>query len=80
MVDSGGGNTTNPWLDRSAEALIWMMDEAKVAGLRFSRLHESRYGIEMTSITESLRWGWWIFEVLPIRRPCPKNPNQVTYW
>jgi hypothetical protein len=68
---------TNLGLDRAAEALIWMMEEAKKVGLKMDA-KAIRYGTDNTAVTQSL-WGvWWLLEVLPVAWLAHTQPG-VTY-
>lgn len=77
-VRSGGGNLTNLGLDRAAEALIWMMQEAKDAGLKMDA-KAIRYGTDNASVTESLSGVWWILEILPISRLTHTPKSRITF-
>ncbi|QRV78733.1 hypothetical protein RhiJN_06748 [Ceratobasidium sp. AG-Ba] len=63
--DIGGGNKANPTLDRGGEPLKWMMEEAQACGLSV-RLHDVKIGVPHAEVTNSMRWKWWILEILPI--------------
>lgn len=75
FVFSGGGNKENPALDRGAEPLIWMMEEAKRAGLNLEP-HNVQVEIKGAEITESLEWLWWALEWLPLSRTSYRSGGQ----
>jgi hypothetical protein len=64
---SGGGNKVNPNLNRGAEPLKWMMEQAKEQGLNVE-LHNVKVGMPNAEVTGSLGGVWWLLEVLPIQR------------
>jgi len=67
---SGGGIKSNEELNNAAPPVLWMGNEAMLAGLE---LHESRVQwkwneLEKTEPTESLTLWWRFLEILPIKR------------
>ncbi|KAF8598656.1 hypothetical protein BDV93DRAFT_403864, partial [Ceratobasidium sp. AG-I] len=68
----------NPTLDRGAEPLVWIMEEAKRVGLKLEP-HNVQVNKEAAEVTESLRRLWWVLEWLPISRASYKsNGEDVT--
>ncbi|QRV93517.1 hypothetical protein RhiJN_21535 [Ceratobasidium sp. AG-Ba] len=63
--DVGGGNKSNPTLDRGGEPLKWMMEEAQAQGLSV-RLHDVKIGVPHAEVTNSMLRKWLILEILPI--------------
>ncbi|KAF8600993.1 hypothetical protein BDV93DRAFT_446563 [Ceratobasidium sp. AG-I] len=61
------GTHSDMLLDRGAEPLMWMMEEAKRAGLNLEP-HNVQVEIKGAEVTESLEGFWWLFEILPITR------------
>lgn len=78
--DVGGGNKRNEKLLMDEIPASWMANEAQAEGLTFN---DSNVDWEMSKIQEqkpreSLRWWWWLAEVIPFLRrqeDCPK-PHQ----
>lgn len=64
----GGGNITNPGMDRSRPPLRWMVYQAGAVGLRTALFKHDLTPQEQIHIQESLTWHWWPLECLPIRR------------
>ncbi|KAG9091455.1 hypothetical protein FS749_016530 [Ceratobasidium sp. UAMH 11750] len=65
--DIGGGNIRNIDLNRGAEPLVWMMNEAEKAGLVVDPTNLGQ-DVKTARIVPSLTLGWWIFELLPLTR------------
>ncbi|QRV93654.1 hypothetical protein RhiJN_21672 [Ceratobasidium sp. AG-Ba] len=63
--DIGGGNKSNPKLDRGGEPLKWMLEEAHANGLSV-RLHDVKIGVPHAEVTNSMNGlTWFILEVVP---------------
>lgn len=66
VVCRGGGNQENLEMNYGAEPLIWMMDEARKAGLNL-KPHNKEVGT-YSEVTESLTGVWWLLEYFPLLR------------
>ncbi|KAG9124970.1 hypothetical protein FRC07_009516 [Ceratobasidium sp. 392] len=77
--DIGGGNTQNVDLNRSAESLVWMIHEAKAAGLRFDSRNLGS-GVKPAGVIPSLTGAWWILEWLPLVRASSESNEKRTMW
>lgn len=78
----------------SKVTLLWMLREAKAAGLLTDRTLEeielgrlpARTGAVLShadpaaDIHKSLHGGWWLFEVLPRKRWDPKSRSMKWFW
>jgi hypothetical protein len=67
---SGGGNQPNAELNNAAVPVLWIGNEAFLAGLR---LKESNFEwdwdkLRDTKPRESLNFVWWPLELLPFKR------------
>ncbi|KAG9090841.1 hypothetical protein FRC06_000860 [Ceratobasidium sp. 370] len=65
--DIGGGNVSNVELDRGAESLVWMMNEAEQAGLKFDPTNLGQ-DVKRARVVESLTTPWRVLEYLPLTR------------
>lgn len=55
---------------------MWMIDEAEEAGLKFERRNRDiKVHTDYAEVTESLKGGWWLFEILPITRESYRLGN-----
>jgi hypothetical protein len=70
-------------MDRRKPPLRWIVFEARAAGLRVDRLDRAFLSEQKIEIRESLRWYWWILEVLPFKRLTftrrGDGMHQITY-
>ncbi|KAG8715092.1 hypothetical protein FRC08_011007 [Ceratobasidium sp. 394] len=64
---SGGGNVDNIELDRGAESLVWMMNEAEQAGLKFDPRNLGQ-DVKRARVIPSMTTSWWILEFFPLTR------------
>jgi len=56
-------------MDRSRPPLRWMVFEAGALGLRTAPFERPYLRPnEQIGIQESLRWHWWLLEILPLKR------------
>jgi hypothetical protein len=72
FLHSGGGSKSNTQLNNAAVPVLWMGNEALIAGLR---LHQSRIEWKWDELQDqnsdaqdSLTGVWRFFEMLPFRR------------
>ena len=70
MILSGGGTQSNTELNNAAPPVLWMGNEAMLAGLE---LHPSEVQwnwdkLRNTEPSESLSFVWRFFEILPMKR------------
>jgi hypothetical protein len=81
VLHSGGGNISNTELNNAAVPVLWMGNEAIVAGLKLSRSRvEWDWGkLSETGPKESLSWVWRFFEVLPFKRLSYVDSKRVTW-
>ncbi|KAF7985989.1 hypothetical protein HWV62_41300 [Athelia sp. TMB] len=76
--DIGGGNVSNPDMQRSGAPLLWMCYEAISCGLKMS-LHSAIWKWEELGVLhESLTGVWKLFEWFPFRRLTYKNESETT--
>ncbi|RDB25592.1 hypothetical protein Hypma_006109 [Hypsizygus marmoreus] len=78
--DVGGGNLSNRQLSLEGLPLLWMQNEALMAGLRFkhSKINWDKKFLEFRPPSKSLHGVWWILEYLPIRRTSHSHPEKKT--
>ncbi|QRW06205.1 WD40 repeat protein [Ceratobasidium sp. AG-Ba] len=65
--DIGGGNVDNMKLNNGSESLIWMRNEAEIAGLVLTP-NPLGDGARRRRVHESLTFSWWGLELFPIAR------------
>ncbi|KAG9097225.1 hypothetical protein FS749_006776 [Ceratobasidium sp. UAMH 11750] len=77
LSHSGGGNVRNNKLNRGAESLVWMMNEAERLGLR---LDPTNLGPDVTHprVIPSLGITWWILEGLTLTRLSNRSEGMET--
>ncbi|KAF8594957.1 hypothetical protein BDV93DRAFT_576847 [Ceratobasidium sp. AG-I] len=73
---AGTHSDDNPDLARAAEPLMWMMGEAKQAGLVLNSF-VPQVNIKGAEVTESLRGPWHALEYIPFSRPLYRS-NGIT--
>lgn len=71
---SGGGNKENPELNRGAQSLMWMMNEAKKAGLDLIDRKVPIY-MHYPEVTKSLVGLWRVVEWFPLSRQSYQSGN-----
>ncbi|KAF7972140.1 hypothetical protein HWV62_18876 [Athelia sp. TMB] len=77
--DIGGGNVSNPDMQRSSAPLLWMCYEAMSCGLKMT-LHSVIWKWEeLGALHESLTGVWKVFEYIPFKRLTYKNASPTTY-
>lgn len=81
MLHSGGGSTSNTELNNAAVPVLWMGNEAMVAGLKLgqSRVVWDWDKLRETWPTESLSFVWRLFEILPFKRLSYVDDKRVTW-
>jgi hypothetical protein len=70
FLRSGGGTRDNTKLNNATVPVLWMGNEALFAGLKLSesRVEWNWEELQKTTPTESLKYIWHLFELLPIKR------------
>ncbi|KAJ7201122.1 hypothetical protein GGX14DRAFT_524665 [Mycena pura] len=82
--DIGGGLKENVKLNLSSVPLLWMENEATLAGLRLRRrISEVSWAKDLKDmcdpeVSESLTKGWWLLECMHLTRLTFETPHQVT--
>jgi uncharacterized protein (DUF2235 family) len=78
--DIGGGNLPNQNLDLKSVPLLWMENEALMAGLHLQQSSvEWNFDNLKSSIPyNSLNIGWWMLEWLPLRRQSHSDQSKTT--
>lgn len=77
---SGGGSVENENLDLKDVPLLWMENEAVMAGLHLKRPSvEWKFDhLQHNKPHESLNPVWWLFELLPFRRASHSDPAKTS--
>lgn len=75
--DIGGGNVSNPNMDRGKPPLRWMYREAQSAGLRLKDTDLKLEWATLGVINESLTWVWQLFECFPIKQLSYKDAEST---
>lgn len=77
FISRGGGNLPNDQLNLASAPLLWMVNEAAIAGLLLKQatLDWDIRDLEKTRAHKSLRSIWWFLEYFPVHRQSRSNPN-----
>lgn len=76
-INRGGGNVSNPNMDRGKPPLRWMYREAQSAGLRLKDTDLKLEWATLGVINESLTWVWQLFECFPIKQLSYKDAEST---
>lgn len=79
---SGGGNKNNKELNNSTTPVLWMRNEAIIAGLRLdiSEVKLNWTDLQISNPKNSLSLGWWFLEILPFKRLSYKKSSKHHVW
>ncbi|THH17761.1 hypothetical protein EW146_g3118 [Bondarzewia mesenterica] len=77
--DIGGGNVFNPDLKRSGPPLLWMSQEAKLAGIEMELSSFKWDWKKLGDVNESLSGVWWLLEYAPIKQLTFKDADAARY-
>lgn len=80
--DIGGGSKSNKHLNNAAVPVLWMGNEATLAGLKLrpSRVEWKWEELENTKPTESLKPVWYFFEILPFKTLSYGGAKKYIWW
>lgn len=80
QVTSGGGNRRNERLQSGDIPLLWMRSQAITAGLEMVPA-DVMWKIDDLNkrITRSMNPGWWLLELLPLKRLLYYNSDRHTF-
>ncbi|KIM73856.1 hypothetical protein PILCRDRAFT_14925 [Piloderma croceum F 1598] len=80
--DIGGGVKSNEELNNATVPVLWMANEAWLAGLKLnpSGILWDWEELKVAKRTESLTLGWLLFEVIPFRRLMYAGGQSNTWW
>ncbi|KZP29594.1 hypothetical protein FIBSPDRAFT_727289 [Athelia psychrophila] len=72
----------NDGLNLASAPLLWMVNEAAIAGLRLtqSAVEWKVRDLETAKPHRSLRTFWWALEVLPIHRQSRSSRSETSHW
>jgi hypothetical protein len=81
-MHSGGSNKKNTEFNNATTPVLWMRDEAIVAGLRLgiSRVELNWMDLQTSKPTNSLSLGWWLLVILPFKRLSYKKSSKHHVW
>jgi hypothetical protein len=79
---SGGGNEKNEKLDNAAVPVLWMGNEANLAGLRLkpSKVQWDWEQLKQNKPVKSLRSVWRWFELWPFKRLSYDDRSSTTWY
>jgi hypothetical protein len=82
VCSSGGGNKSNRKLDNAAVPVLWMGNEANLAGLRLrpSGVVWNWGELKQNKPLKSLRSVWRWFELLPFKRLSYDDKSSTTWY
>ncbi|KAF7980227.1 hypothetical protein HWV62_39345 [Athelia sp. TMB] len=80
--DVGGGNLPNDGLNLESVPLLWMVNEAAIAGLLLtqSSVEWKIRDLETSKPFRSLQTFWWPLEILPLHRQSRSDPKKGAHW
>lgn len=78
---SGGGNVSNAQLNNATIPVLWIGNEALMAGLKLkpSRVEWDWRKLKYSGPTKSLGVVWYLFEALPFKRLTYKDEKSTTW-
>jgi hypothetical protein len=81
-ANSGGGAKKNKKLDNAAIPVLWMRNEATLAGLRLesSPVEWKWDELENSAPTESMLKEWHLFKIIPFKRLSYNDRTHSTWY
>ncbi|KZP29576.1 hypothetical protein FIBSPDRAFT_816048 [Athelia psychrophila] len=78
----GGGNLPNDGLNLESAPLLWMVNEAAIAGLLLtqSTVEWKVRDLETAKPHRSLHSFWWALECLPLHRQSRSSRSETSHW
>lgn len=76
----GGGSLPNDQLNLESASLLWMVNEAAIAGilLKQSTVEWKIRDLEKRQPQKSLHSLWWLLEYFPVHRQSRSNPDKTS--
>ncbi|KAF7979735.1 hypothetical protein HWV62_41104 [Athelia sp. TMB] len=80
--DVGGGSLNNDALNLESAPLLWMVNEAAIAGLHLtqSTVEWKIRDLETRMPTRSLHTFWWALEYFPVHRQSRSDRSKTSHW
>lgn len=82
FIFRGGGNLPNDQFNLESASLLWMLNEAAIAGilLKQSTVEWDIRDLEKSKTQKSLHSMWWLLEYSPVHIQSRSDPEKMSHW